>query len=178
MENQHKRGAIGYHCPCLKLVAAIAAVLGIVGGRVNVISGGIVIKLSGYTGKVCTPCGCFQRTICLQIGIKNRDAFQRYTLGARPISPQIRGHGHDVLQDHRLAAIQRCTVGVQLDLIGQKTGGFVKSTALANNFALDCFGKGGITYRIAVALELGNVLKPDAVLSFQMSVHLGSSVVS
>lgn len=28
MENQHKRGAIGYHCPCLKLVAAIAAVLG------------------------------------------------------------------------------------------------------------------------------------------------------
>lgn len=27
MENQHKRGAIGYLCPCLKLVAVIAAVL-------------------------------------------------------------------------------------------------------------------------------------------------------
>ena len=152
MENQHKRGAIGYLCPCLKLVAVIAAVLEIVGGRVNVIS--------GYTGKVCTPCGCFQRTICLQLGIKNRDAFQRYTLVTRPISPQIRGHGHDVLQIHVGAIVQRCTVGVQLDLIGQKTGGFVKSTALANNSARNCFGKGGIT------------------LSFQMSVHLGSSVVS
>ena len=63
------------------------------------------------------------------------------------------------MQIHVGAIVQRCTVGVQLDLIGQKTGGFVKSTALANNFALDCFGKGGITYRIAVALELGNVLK-------------------
>ena len=63
------------------------------------------------------------------------------------------------MQIHVGAIVQRCTVGVQLDLIGQKTGGFVKSTALANNSARNCFGKGGITYLLAIALELGNVPK-------------------
>ena len=72
------------------------------------------------------------------------------------------------MQIHVGAIVQRCTVGVQLDLIGQKTGGFVKSTALANNSARNCFGKGGIADLFAFALErcmvrklCGIVLVPD-----------------
>ena len=153
VENQNQSLAVWYLRPDLNLVSILIP-FGVVGILSNVFRSRAAVVISFNRVEILEESRCFQRAICLQLTLKDRDTCQCYTVGGGTIfAVQTIWNRHEIIQSQRHAIVQCDAVRIDLYLIGQKAGCFIIVAVFAHNISGDSFLKGITAALFAVPLE-------------------------
>ena len=149
VENQNQSLAVWYLRPDLNLVSILIPF-----GVVGILSNVFRVVISFNRVEILEESRCFQRAICLQLTLKDRDTCQCYTVGGGTIfAVQTIRNRHEIIQSQRHAIVQCDAVRIDLYLIGQKAGCFIIVAVFAHNISGDSFLKGITAALLTVPFE-------------------------